>query len=661
MMDKQVWLEVKEHQISLYRERATCQKVKRRVMFFISLIGFLSALIMPWVMIAEGYYLVGIGLFILFPVSMLIWKFSTHENRAAQLLTQLADAVEESISHDQPLDAMKKAANTIETRFLSNDDELFVKKAIWGNFLDWKKRKRDEVIRYYKALSKHEFDYVKPLEAHKRWISVGKVTIGPVWNTDIPHKQGYKDSNTIEDEWAIMKSFRRLMWHNKDFTDEYGVLKVSSELAQQNPVVFERFLRKKKISKKMKMFKLRARVHYLSAAAKMRLVTFVEGVLALEPTDFNEATVMLLHEKNEQIKKYTDDFWKVHRRSIKFYWFEAMWLLLLIPFLAGAASLVDAGAVIEAILLFTVGAALVAFGEMALIVRQKIKLNGKKLIPPLIASLIGSRYAMCADTTCEEGIEVYRCRFKNLEKHFIMTTPEIDSVKYVKDNLRDEERTSKLHAADEICQEAQTRMDTYHRMFHLYRRRCLQYGCLELFMVIALLPVYGISMMGAYDVDWVALLPWLITPIIMVLEGMAIYRHIRVWRFKELYFKIYQGLSVLMVDGNLRQDPDKLNSMFQDIEQSAINAISSDPAMRLMADTLTRVSGLQKPESTQTHPLDEKIVLIEWVWWNEKRDAKGDSDYPVDDAYYDYIAELNAQHTKTGNQNTKKKRKKKGR
>jgi len=609
---KQTWIGIKQHQVELYRKRASFHRRKRGVLTLIYVLGGICAAIMPWVMLAEGQHLIALGLFILIPVSMLVWKLSTHENRSAQLLTQLAVAIEREIKRDRSLNSIKNSVATIETRFLSNDDELFVKKAIWGHFMRWKKDKRDEEIRYERAVAEYNSRFFnagpKPM---KNFIWVGEVNVGPVWNTDIPHRQGYKDSNTIGDEWAIIKALRRLIWAS--YTETHGILDATSKLAQENPVVFERYLRKKKISKKMKRFKWRARVHYLSPAAKMRLVTFVEEVLALEPTQLNEATVTLLHEKNEQIKKYTDEFWKVHRRSLKFYWFEALWLLLLIPFIAGAGNLISAGAITEAVILFTTGAALVAFGEMALVVRQKIKLNGKKLIPPLIASLIGSRHAMCADTKCEEGIDNYRRRFKNLEKHFIMTTPEIDSVKYVKDNLRDEERTSKIHAAEDICQEAQNRMDTYYKMFHLYRRKCLQYGCMELFLAIMLVPIWGVGLVGMAHLGYIGIdlfLPTMFTLSILAFEILAIYRHIRVWRFKEMYFKIYQGLSVLIVDGDLRLDPDKLNGMFTDIEQSALKAICTDPAMRLMAGTLSRVSGLEIPTSTKTHRLDRRVEQI---------------------------------------------------
>jgi len=545
----------------------------------------------------------------------LVWKLSTHENRAAQLLTQLADAITQEINSrngnsQDAYERLKKAVTQIETRFLSNDDELFVKKAIWVHFMDWKRRKRDEEIRYERAVAEYNRSPfgLKPM---KNFIHVDAVTVGPVWNTDIPHRQGYKDSNTLEDEWAIIKAFRRLIWAG--YTETHAILDETSKLAMKNPVVFERYLRKKKISKKMKRFKRRAWVHYLSAAAKMRLVTFVEGVLALEPTALNEQAQTLLHEKNEQIEKYTDEFWRVHRRSIKFYWFEALWLLLLIPFLAGAGRLIGNDAIIEAVILFTVGAALVAFGEMALVVRQKIKLNGKKLIPPLIASLIGSRHAMSADTDCAEGIENYRRRFKNLEKHFIMTTPEIDSVKYVKENLRDEARTSKLHEAEAVCEDAEKRMATYYRMFHLYRRKCLQYGCIELFMAIMLVPVWGVGLIGMAHMGYVGIdffLPMMFTLTILAFEIVAVWRHVRVWRFKEMYFKLYQGLSVLMVDGDLRSEPEKLNNMFKEIEQSAINAICNDPAMHLMAGTLSRTSGLEIPKNPPKHELDRRVEKI---------------------------------------------------
>ena len=612
-MDKQTWLDVKEQQIALYRKRADFHERKRKMLTALYVLGGSCAAIMPLILFMAEQYLLALGFLILIPVSILIWKLSTHENRSSQLLWQLADAVEMELKRDRPLDSAKQNVTKIETRFLSNDDELFVKKAVWGSFMNWKREKRDEEIRYLSELeaynNRRAFGFQeKPM---KHFIPVGEITLGPVWNTDIPHRQGYKDSNTIGDEWAIMKALRRLIFANSFIS--HGVLDQTSTLAQKNPVVFERYLRKKKISKKMKRFKWRARVHYLSASAKMRLVTFVEEVLALEPRELNEATITLLHEKNEQIAKYTEEFWSVHRRSLKFYWFEALWLLLLIPFLAVADRFIQAGAVTEAVILFTIGAALVAFGEMALVVRQKIKLNGKKLIPPLIASLIGSRHAMCADTECEEGIDSYRRRFKNLEKHFIMTTPEIDSVKYVKDNLRDEERTSKLHRAEEICQEAQTRMDTYYKMFHLYRRKCLQYGCLELFLAIMLVPVWGVGLIGMAQFGYIGIdlfLPVMFTLTILVFEIIAIQRHIRVWRCKEMYFKIYQGLSVLLVDGDLRLEPEKLNDMFIDIEQSALEAICTDPAMNLMVGTLSRVSGLEVPKNARTHYLDRRIEQV---------------------------------------------------
>jgi len=615
-MEERVWLDLKQHQIKLYRKQAVFHDEKRRELTATYVICGILAVIIPLFMLVLGQLLIALGFLILIPVSFLIWKFSTHENRSSQLLRQLANAVEGEILSNGPLLLLKKNVTAIETRFLSNDDELFVKKAIWRHFMSWKKRKRDEEIRYERALA-HYSRFPFGVKPEKRFIHVGRVHVGPVWNTDIPHRQGYKDSNTIGDEWAIIKALRHLIWASN--TETYEILEATSTLAQKNPVVFERYLRKKKISKKVKEFKRWAGVHYLSAAAKMRLVTFVEEVLALEPTALNETTVTLLHEKNEQIKKYTDEFWTVHRRSLKFYWAEALWLLLLIPFIAWSSSLIYAGAITEAIILFTIGAALVAFGEMALVVKQKIKLNGKKLIPPLIASLIGSRHAMCADTNCEEGIDNYRRRFKNLEKHFIMTTPEIDSVKFVKDNLRDEERASKLHAAEDICQDAQRRMDTYYRMFHLYRSKCLQFGCIELFLAIMLIPVWGASFIGMAYLGFIVIdvIPVMITLSIFAFEIIAIQRHIRVWRFKELYFKLYQGLSVLLVDSDLRLDPEKLNYMFREIEQSALEAICADPAMKLMAGTLSRVSGLKIPKNVKVHELDSQIQRIRY-----ERDAE---------------------------------------
>ena len=609
-MDKQTWIGVKQHQISLYKKRAKSHTIKRYLLLAACIITGILGVILPWIEFSFNH-IASLGFFILIPVSILIWKLSTHENRSRQLLLQLANAIERAIKRNRPLKVLKKDTAIIETRFLSNDDELFVKKALWQHFMDYKKRKRDEEIRYEREYAKYLSEKRKNLGFSTRMkpmkqpvFFVPNIRLGEVWSTDMPHRQGYKDSNTIRNEWAIIKALRRLRWAGS--IETFEILNATSDLAKTNPVMFERYLRKKSINKKMKWFKIRAGVHYLSPAAKMRLVTFVEEVLSLEPTDLNPETVTLLHEKNEQIQKYTNEFWTVHKRSIKFYWFEAIWLLLMIPFIAGALNLFEYSAYIEAIIVFTIGASLVAFGEMALIVRQKIKLNGKKLIPPLIASLIGSRHLMCAE---EEEVENHRRRFKNLEKHFIMTTSEIDSVKYVKDNLRDEERTSQLHAAEDICQEAQSRMDTYYKMFHLYRRRCLQYGALELFMAIMLIPVWGFALvLAAYGI--IGAISMIITLSILAFEVAAIYRHIRVWRFKEMYFKMYQGLSVLIVDGDLRQEPDKLENMFKQIEESALIAICNDPAMNLMAGTLSRVSGIPIPQKASMHSLDIKVQKI---------------------------------------------------
>jgi hypothetical protein len=128
-----------------------------------------------------------------------------------------------------------------------------------------------------------------------------------------------------------------------------------------------------------------------------------------------------------------------------------------------------------------------------------------------------------------------------------------------------------------------------------------------------LVPVWGAGLIGAAQLGYFGIdlfLPMMFTLSIGVFEIIAIQRHIRVWRFKEMYFKIYQGLSVLIVDGDLRLDPEKLNNMFIEIEQSALRAISADPAMRLMAGTLSRVSGLEMPRDAEAHPLDGMIQAV---------------------------------------------------
>jgi len=128
-----------------------------------------------------------------------------------------------------------------------------------------------------------------------------------------------------------------------------------------------------------------------------------------------------------------------------------------------------------------------------------------------------------------------------------------------------------------------------------------------------LVPVWGVGLIGTFYLGLAGiyfLIPMLFTLSIIIFEVVAVFRHIRVWRFKEMYYKIYQGLSVLIVDGDLRLDPEKLNDMIISIEQSALTAICTDPAMRLMVGTLSRIIGIAVPENVIRHELDIDIQIL---------------------------------------------------
>jgi len=138
-----------------------------------------------------------------------------------------------------------------------------------------------------------------------------------------------------------------------------------------------------------------------------------------------------------------------------------------------------------------------------------------------------------------------------------------------------------------------------------------------------LVPAWGIGLAGMSYIGYVGMdlfMTFSITLCVLFFELLALLRHIRVWRFKEMYFKIYQGLSVLIVDSDLRLDPEKLNSMFTDIEQAALEAICTDPTMHLMAGTLSRVSGLEIPKNVEPHKLDAQIRGIRNARQNEIHD-----------------------------------------
>ena len=557
---------IKNHQVNQYDKKQRQYRTTGYFLFFLISIGFIWIFTF-WLfleifhdnLLAMVLIILSLPVVILFEI--LLCRLRRNAVKSAILLRQLTSAIQDALNnnHLNEMQLQQKILE-IETKFLANDDELFIKKFMWQPYLQHVKNKADDQARGGDG---------------KVWVA--RMELPPVWLEGDALKTSYKDRNIVLADWKIRLKLREL-WFYVNYHEKYNTLTELSKMAQVNVIVFERFLRSKKISKYLKEFKTAASVFYLTPAAKMRLVTFVNDVISDRPykTRTPDAEA-LLAEKNEQIDQYISDFWKVHRKSLKFYFFEAVWLGWVIPVVGLSAYFWYNDNILRAALTFFIGAALVVYGEMMLVTRQMIFLKGKKLMPPLIASLIAIRHSMCKNAGEPDMANKYRKYFKNAEKHFILTTNEIESVKYVQDNLKEKKELAK--GITELCQQKKVQLKQYYNEFNHYRRQCLKFGCLEAFVALMVIPVYAFTfwlsyMLGIDTVDIVINLGYWGIGIIM--EIILIRRHIVVWRYKELYLLLYQELSVTLADPDMMDDTDKLVKTFQRTESDALEAAEMD-------------------------------------------------------------------------------------
>ena len=573
------FIEIKKQQIDWYQQEELRYVALQKRYILIMALGIVYALV-GWPFAALFSLVALIVALALIPfaiaaacVGFRLWRNAT---KAATLLQQLANAVTSAVGRKSlSLEKLKEKVLEVETKFLANDDELFTKAFIWQPYLD-------------------HLHHLATLEAAGRstaltWLP--RIDIPPTWLKGDALRTNYKDRNMVLTCWGIRRLVRQL-WTANSYRVKRDRLAEIGKLARKNPITWERFLRSKKVSKLLKGFKRRSRVAYLTTAAKMRLIEFVNGVLSVREYQVGtEESTLLMAEKNEQIKQYTNEFWKVHRRSIKYYFFEALWLLLIIPFGALALYVGYLGMVVPASLVFFVGAAIVVYGEMLLVTRQMIDLKGKKLMPTLIANLIAIRHSMCVSVLEDGAADKYRKHFKDAEKHFIMTTHELESVKYVQDNLK-----TKLERklSDEVfifSEQKKKQLEAYYKAFHFYRRECMRYGALEALVALMLIPMTVIAVWLGITFDseelmYVSMIGYF--AIFAVSEILMVIRHIRVRARKELYLLLYQELAVLLDDPDKLMDYDKLTELFTRTENSAIEAARLDK----MQDVIEHIKGV---------------------------------------------------------------------
>jgi len=553
--------EHKRQQISWYRDEAQRYKsLSRRYLvlqtvFVLFALGIIS--IPVSIIFLEIYYRIEFSLNTLMllsaiflvsvVLSMIFSRLRRNSNKANTLLTQLSDAIEGELQQVSDLDVMKERVQSIEVKFLGNDDELMTKQHVWPYYMRYLQEKD--------AAFDSKTVPFPTVPEHKLWL-----TKAPVHTT-------YKDRKMILPCWEIRLKLQRLR-RAFGYFSKFTILNEATELANKNQIVRERFFRHKKISKIIKPFKRSTNVNYMTPAAKMRLISFVDSILSIQPyKEVTEETTLLLADKNEQIQKYTDDFWVVHKRSLRYYLIEGLWLLWMIPtaILSWYAFSTFGGLV--AGIVFFIGTGIVTFGEMYLVTRQMIDIRGKKLMPVLIGSLISIRHSMGEYENEEDKAEKYEQYFKNAEKHFIMTTHEIDSVKYVQDNLRTKLERKLSDEVFVFAEQKQKQLHAYYLKFHEHRRTCLKHGAIEAFGALLVIPLF---MSGLWALMPVAFIAYCV--LYGVTLAFLVSNHIKHFHSKELYLLLYQELATMLDDPILLQDAEKLNKLFVETEQSALEA-----------------------------------------------------------------------------------------
>jgi len=598
------YIKVKQNQITIYEKKMfEYHATARRYAFYEGLLWLtiIVSAVMGWIgfeILVEGgsggLFLVSLPIFgMAITGEVIVFQLRRHAMKSSTLLHQFTTELKNALKGID-FEKTKNRILTIETNFLSNDDELYTKKFIWRHFLEY----LDIKMEFDKDEKEIRMDQLRRA-----------MEMPTVWMKENPLDIDNDDTGFVELNWMIKRRLRELFFQN--YGQQRAILEELGEEASSNSIVYERFLRNKKVSKKLKKFKKIAWVFYLSAAAKMKLIYFVDSVLQDRPyVDQCDEMKELINEKNEQIRKYTADFWRIHRRSLKFYLFEMIWISLLIPVLIFSIIVFDLSGMTLAFITFLIGASIVVYGEMALVTRQLRDLKSKKLVPSLIASLMGIRHSMCSSVgTDPEVAKKYAGYFKEAEKHFMLTVTEVEAVKYAKDNVV-EKVTEKL--SDEclaLREEKDKQAHKYYERFNHYRNQCVKYGAIEAFVALLVIPVvvlafYRTAVMGGLFFEIYMELGFIAVG--LAVEFVLLMRHIRVDRRKELFLLIYQKMSVILSDYTIFSDVERLLATTGELEESIIDAASSDN----MHDVVTYVRDWQEDNQRRNQQLIDDMDMV---------------------------------------------------
>ena len=205
----------------------------RIIMVIAGIMIFIGSIFMFWATETLSATAFLIGTMFLVPGTILevvFCKLRRHALKSADLLNQFAHELFKVLDRkDLDLEEIKSRILTVESNFLSNDDELYTKKFIWHPFLWYMQRKA------YDKDARPEF-----------------VNVPVVWMNEDPLDLNNHDEDFVRVNWRIKRGIRHL--YGADSQEKYRVLQNLGTMASRNPILFERFLRNKKISKMLKIY-----------------------------------------------------------------------------------------------------------------------------------------------------------------------------------------------------------------------------------------------------------------------------------------------------------------------------------------------------------------------------------------------------------------------
>ena len=514
--------------------------------------------------------------------------------RAISLLDEFISAYTSTMNTKKPDDVKLENLRKLEATFISHNDDLTLKKTIWVIIEHYVKDADDFLSRngYNPDAVALRSDFEKNSITNYKWELYDRTAAKIARDTqNLWLKHDALRIIKLADRftypiYSLKRELRKLnFWFREEpnnvVTGNKRTLLKCGRTVRGNEILFERFLYIQKVYKKLKLFLREFRwlsgVGSMLVGDKMRAKGDVYRIVSegdVNPEQDWDLTALLI-EKEEQINNYEDDFWRIHKKSIRYYFYEAAWLLWAIPLGALSINVFSQGAYLMSALVFIGGALWIAFGEMMMVHRQRIKIKSKISMPTLITRLMGIKHMY--QGRVQGDLTEFKNHFKFAEKHFISISNEMEAVVNTLDSVRNRVKTVREKEVQRFYNIKREQMNKYYNVFKHLRFRCLRYGMIETFAAIVAVPsILAVFVLDVYLGGTGLFMHLAIILGFLIVEGVTIFRHIMATRYKYLFLLMYQEISVVMLDEDVITDSDYLAAKFKQIEDDAIQAASED-------------------------------------------------------------------------------------